>query len=287
MEAVRPGIATGPSNCGPPDLLGHAFGLSLDQASTQDPQDSVSRAGKSFLCACNEQVLKRQTETCQRSFLYRNLANITSILGVLPLVLLFLEDGFRYLIPLIIFNNVMDDLDGILAAKLNIRSRFGADLDNVCDAVAHVALTLAVGAHFGGLVLMVSMIAAASIILRVTIRVNPEGQTGNGSPTNELMRHMLFVLLLAQMFDVDPGFYLVLNFILHSVTMIVPFKLTALIRGLAKTAMAVAFVNVALVMAWLIPSVTPLIAVAFISTYLYSSVVGGGQWLRQWENKMH
>ena len=62
----------------------------------------------------------------QGHFIYRNLANTVSILGVLPLVLLFLEDGYRYLIPLIIFNNVMDDLDGVLAAKLNIRSRFTA-----------------------------------------------------------------------------------------------------------------------------------------------------------------
>ncbi len=228
---------------------------------------------------------KPQGSFIYRRFIYPNWANATSILGVLPLVLLFLEDGYRYLIPLIIFNNVMDDLDGILAAKLNIRSRFGADLDNVCDAVAHVALVLAVGAHFGGLVLMVSMIAVAAIILRVTTRVNPEGQTGNGSPTNELMRHMLFVLLLIPMFDVDPGFYLVLIFILHSVTLIVPFKLPVLIRGLAKTATAVTFVNVALVAAWLIPATTPLIAAAFITTYLYSFVVGGGQWLRARENK--
>ena len=76
----------------------------------------------------------------RQSFIYRNLANIASLLGVLPLVLLFQEDGYRYLIPLIIFNNVMDDLDGVLAAKLDIRSRFGANLDNVCDAVAHGTL---------------------------------------------------------------------------------------------------------------------------------------------------
>ncbi len=217
--------------------------------------------------------------------IYRNLANATSILGVLPLVLLFMEDGYRYLIPLIIFNNVMDDLDGVLAAKLNIRSRLGAYLDNICDVVAHVALVLAVGAHFGGLVLMVSMIAAASIILRVASRLNPDVVTGNGSPTNELMRHMLFVILLTQIFDVDSGLYLVLIFILHSVTMIVPFKLTLLIRRLTKTATAVAFVNVALVAAWLMPAVTPLIAVAFIATYLYSFIVGGGQWLRERKNK--
>lgn len=221
----------------------------------------------------------------QGNVVYRNLANVTSILGVLPLVLLFMEDGFRYLIPLIIFNNVMDDLDGILAARLNIRSRFGGDLDNVCDAVAHVALVMAVGAHFGGVVLMVSMIATAAILLRVTTRVNPEGQTGNGSATNELMRHMLFVLLLTQMFDLDPGFYLVLIFLLHSVTMIVPFKLTVLIRSLAKTTTAVIFVNVALVAAWLIPVTTPLIAAAFFATLLYSFIVGGRQWLRERENK--
>ena len=221
----------------------------------------------------------------QKNFVYRNLANITSILGVLPLVLLFFDNGYRYVIPLIIFNNVMDDLDGVLAAKLDIRSRFGADLDNVCDAVAHVALALAVGAHFGGMVLMVSAIAASSVILRATSRLNPEAVSGVGSPTNELMRHLLFALLLAQMFNVDPGIYLVLTFILHAVTMIAPFRLPVLIRGLAKTATMVALVNVALVAAWLIPVIAPLIAAAFIAPYLYSFVVGGGHWLKERGNK--
>ncbi len=230
-------------------------------------------------------LLDKYLEKSQGNFIYRNLANVTSILGVLPLMLLFMEDGYRYLIPLIIFNNFMDDLDGLLAAKLNIRSRFGADLDNVCDAVAHVALTLAVGAHFGGLVLMTSMIAAASVILRATSRLNPDVVAGSGSPTNELMRQMLFVILLTQMFDVEPGLYLVLIFMLHSVTMVAPFKLTILIRGLAKTATAVTFVNVALVAAWLIPAVTPLIALVFITTYLYSFIAGGRQWLRKRANK--
>ena len=202
---------------------------------------------------------------------------------MLPLALLFLKDGYRYLVPLIIFNNVRDDLDRILAAKLHIRSRFGADLANVCDVVAHGILVLAIGAHFGGLVLMVSLIATASIILRVTSRLNPDVVTGGGSPTNELMRHMLFFLLLTQMYDVDPELYLVLLFLLHSVTMIMPFKLPILIRGLAKTATTVTLVNVALVTAWLQPTVTPLIAAAFITTYLYSFIVGGGQWLKERE----
>ena len=219
-------------------------------------------------------------EKPQKNFLYRNLANIASIIGVLPLVLLFLEDGYRYLIPLIIFNNVMDDLDGILAAKLHIRSRFGADLDNVCDAVAHGVLVLAVGAHFGELVLGVSMIAATSIILRATSRVNPDAVAGVGSPTNELMRHMLFVLLLTHMYDVDPGLYLILIFLLHSITMTLPIKLPILIRGLAKTVTAIICVNLTLLAGWLIPAITPLIAMAFIATYVYSFLIGGTHWLK-------
>lgn len=82
------------------------------------------------------------------------------------------------------------------------------------------------------------------------------------------------------MFGVDPGMYLILIFLLHSITMSIPIKLPILIRGLSKTATATFFVNVALVAAWLLPIVTPLIAAAFISTYLYSFVVGGKQWLK-------
>jgi len=217
----------------------------------------------------------------QQKFLYRNIPNIISLVGVIPLLLLFVEDGYQYLIPLIIFNNIMDDLDGIAAAKLNLRSRFGADLDNVCDAVAHVTITMVVGAHFGGVVAIASMIAAGAVILRVTVRVNPEGQTGNGSPTNELMRHLLFVLLLTQTFDANPAIYLVPLFLLHSMSLVAPYKLSLLIRGMTKSATAVGLVNVVLLAAWLIPAVTPYIAAAFIGTYLYSFIVGGRGWLTE------
>ena len=116
----------------------------------------------------------------------------------------------------------MDDLDGVLAAKLNIRSRFGADLDNVCDAVAHIILALVVGAHFGGFLIAASAIAAGSILLRVATRLNPNAIEGTGSQTNELMRHMLFTLLLAWQFDFSPEYILMAVFLIHSVSMLVP-----------------------------------------------------------------
>jgi phosphatidylserine synthase len=212
-------------------------------------------------------------------FLYRNLANAISILGVLPVVLLFLDDGYRYLLPLIIFNNIMDDLDGVLATKLNIRSRFGVGLDNVCDGVAHVALALSVGAHFGGIVLVCSTVAAGSIILRVASRVDPDRGTGGGSPTNELMRHLLFALLLAQTMGFDPGPVLIPVFLVHSLSMLVTIRMSALLRAQAKSAAAVGLVNAALVAAWLTPVVALPVAGAFLATYSYSFFAGGIQWL--------
>ncbi len=217
----------------------------------------------------------------QGNFVYRNLANATSILGVLPLVILFLDDGYRYLIPLILFNNFMDDLDGILAAKLNIKSRFGGDLDNVCDAVAHVVLALAVGAHFGGLLMVASAIAAGSMILRVTARINPDAAVGTGSPTNELMRHLLFVLLLAGQFGFEPDTILIAVFLMNSGSMLVPFTMPALLRSRVKSAAMVGLVNVALVAAWLMPLITPAVAAAFMGTYLYAFVVGIVRWPKE------
>jgi len=218
-------------------------------------------------------------EKAQKNFLHRNLANIVSIVGVLPLALLYFEGGYHYLIPLIIFNNVMDDLDGILAAKLDVRSRFGADLDNVCDAVAHVALALAVGAHFGGITLGASVIAAGAVILRATSRLNPEGASG-GSPTNELMRHLLFVLLLSAVFDFEVEPMLIIVFLLNAASMSVPFKMTAMLRAQAKSALSVGLVNIALIAAWLLPSITAYIATPFLLSYLYAFLVGGMQWIR-------
>ncbi|GLQ29661.1 CDP-alcohol phosphatidyltransferase family protein [Litoribrevibacter albus] len=200
--------------------------------------------------------------------IYPNLANITSVLGVLPLFLLFTENGFQYLIPLIIYNNIMDDLDGILAAKLNIRSQFGAHLDNVCDAVAHGMIALAVGVHFGGVVLVVAALAAGAAILRSTARLDPASKV-KGSPTNELMRHLLFILLLAPLLDIDPYWFLALAFICHAVTMVSSFAIPGMIRSRANTATKVVLVNIALVVAWLASSLTLMIALAFFLTYFY------------------
>ena len=215
------------------------------------------------------------------NFVYRNLANATSVLGVLPLVVLFLDDGYRYVVPLILFNSFMDDFDGIVAAKLNIRSRFGANLDNVCDAVAHIILALAVGAHFGGLLIAASAIAAGSILLRVVTRLDTETTNGNGSPTNELMRHMLFILLLAGQFDFSHGYILIAVFLIHSVSMLVPYPMPVLIIKRANSAVMVGLVNVALVAAWLVPMVTPVVAAAFIGTYVYAFIVGWVSWQRE------
>ena len=226
----------------------------------------------------------------QRNIVFRNLANIVSILGVLPICILFAEHGYQYLIPLVLYNNIMDDLDGILASKLTIRSPFGALLDNICDAIVHTLFVMVVGMHFaqvaghsylGGVILASSLLATVAMIVRIVTRVDPSSINGTGSPTNELIRHMFFVLLLAQIFEFDPMLYLIATFALHAVSMLAPFKMPYLLRSLTKSATAIGMINVALLAAWLFPYAAPVVAALFMGTYLVSFAAGAYRWIQK------
>lgn len=225
-----------------------------------------------------------------RNVLVRNVANAVSILGVLPLCILFWEQGYQYLLPLIVYNNIMDDLDGILAIKLDIKSGFGARLDNVCDTVSHAVFVFVVGMHYfqqsesllmgigcvaGGL------LATTAIVLRSVTRLDPDAPTGTGSPTNELIRHTFFVIIVSQIFDFDPTAFLIATFLMHTLTMLVPFSMPYLIRSLTRSASTIGLVNVSLVVAWMAPYLAPVIGAAFVGTYFLSVVTGGTGWRRR------
>ena len=174
----------------------------------------------------------------------------------------------------------MDDLDGIVAVKLKISSVFGATLDNVCDVVAHTVFALVVGMQYGGICGVLSLAAATAMLIRVVSRIVPGATVGTGSPTNELMRHMLFVLLLEEAFSFEGASVLAVVFALHTVSMLVPYRMPGLIRSVTKSAVSIGLVNVALVVAWLAPQATPVVAGAFGSTYLYGLMFGGYKWTK-------
>jgi len=163
---------------------------------------------------------------------------------------------------------------------MNIKSNFGAMLDNFCDGISHCILVMAVGMHFGGISIAASLIAVTGIMLRVVSRLLPSAVTGTGSPTNELIRHMFFVLLLALLFDLNATPLLIAVFTIHAVSMLVPYKMPYLIRSITKSATAIGLINVALLIAWLVPFTTPVIAAGFILTYLFAFTVGGVKWLK-------
>ncbi len=217
---------------------------------------------------------------------YRNLPNIVSMLGVVILSVLFLDDGLQYFIPVVILNNVMDDLDGILARGLHLSSDFGARLDNVCDAVSHILISMAVGVHFGGVVLVFSLVASVAILVRVVQRLAPAPASGIGSPTNELMRHLLLVVILSETFSFDITPVLVAVFIANSVSMLVPFPLPYMVRSMAKSLWAIVGVNVLLLLAWAAPPAALAIAALFFGTYIYSFIAGGLLWSRSRDVKV-
>ena len=167
-----------------------------------------------------------------RNAIYKNLPNIVSILGFAPIGLLLLEDGYRFLIPLIIFNNVMDDLDGLLAARLDLKSSLGAILDNVCDLVAHTLFVLVVGMHFGG-----------GVRSRQRRRDRGRHASGGGSfeqPDGSRKRVAdqrgscatccFCCWPRGCWISIQPPF-LVAIFLLHSVSMLVPFSMPHMIRS--------------------------------------------------------
>ena len=194
--------------------------------------------------------------------------------------ILFLPGGWEYLLPIILYNNFMDDLDGIVAQKLNIRSSFGAALDNTCDGVMHTLLAMMVGFHYGPLTGAFSLLAVGAIVLRVTSRVSPDAPKSAGSPTNELMRHLFFVLILAELFSLPPEVALMAIFGLNAVSMLVPFPMEYLLRSLTKSALAILLLNVILLLALRAPVSAPFIAAGFVLTYVYAFGAGGIKWLR-------
>ena len=204
--------------------------------------------------------------------IYRNLPNIASILGVFPLGFLLLPNGYTFLLPLILFNNFMDDLDGVLAARLNLKSNFGAILDNVCDAASHTLFVILVSMHLGGFCAISGAVAVVCILLRISLRLKSPPEPPRGSSTNELIRHMLFLLLLANQFEFNVAQPLTILFILHGISMLVPFEMPHLIRNKTRTTGSIALVNLALITAWLVPVTVIPIALCFVSTYLYSLV---------------
>lgn len=204
-------------------------------------------------------------------FIKSNTANIISLAGVAPLALLFLPEPLFWLPLIIVLNNLADDLDGLVAGWLKIRSRFGANLDNVCDAVAHGMITIALAVSVGGLSTFTGLIAACSVILRSTIRLDPACSV-KGTPTNELMRHCLIVILLAQLEIISLQLWLPVIFLFHTVTMLLNYPLPFLIRSFTKSSKAILLLNLVLLIIVVIP--LPWIVVSagfvFIGSYLVS-----------------
>ena len=176
----------------------------------------------------------------------------------------------------------MDDLDGILAKSLGIQSRFGATLDNICDAVAHILIIWVVVSRAEWFVIPFALTATAAVIIRSTTRIEcSEGTSQRGSPTNELMRHVLFLTLLSNYYEFSTDWYLGILLILHSLSLLVPFKMPHLIRAKTNGIIPIALINLILVLAWQVQQLTAVIALCFVSTYLYSFLSGGITWIKR------
>ena len=138
---------------------------------------------------------------------------------------------------------------------------------------------MVIAMHHGVVCGAVSVVAILAIELRVVSRLRPGARPASGSPTNELVRHMLFILLLAETYAFDATPYLIAAFILHAISMIAPLPMPYLLRSMTKSAVAIAMLNLALLSAWLLPISTPVIAACFFVSYVLSFIAGAIRWL--------
>jgi hypothetical protein len=92
---------------------------------------------------------------------------------------------------------------------------------------------------------------------------------------------LLLVLLTAQYFEFAPDPLLITVTLLNSISMLSPFPMPYLIRCLTKSATAIGFVNASLLVAWLIPITSFIIALCFFTTHLYSLISGSARWFQR------
>ncbi len=213
---------------------------------------------------------------CQNSIWragYRNIANLISLLGIAPLLLLLLPEGLSWIPWVIVLNNIADDLDGLVAGWLNIRSQFGAHLDNVCDAVVHGGIVMVLASSLAPIGLTIGFLAACSVVIRSTRRLSPNSSPG-GSPTNELMRHCLLAMIMADLGWISASLVLPVIFLLHAISMQLTENMPWMIRSLARSPAQIIMLNIILLALvaypapWLVGLTTLIITGGYILSFI-------------------
>ena len=83
-------------------------------------------------------------------------------------------------------------------------------------------------------------------------------------------------------YDPSTVFCLCWVFLIHSISMVLPYPMPHFIIDRASSPILLTFVNVSLVIAWLLPITAPIIAMVFVIAYINSLIVG----LVGWWNKL-
>ena len=100
-----------------------------------------------------------------------------------------------------------------------------------------------------------ALFPSAAILLRIVSRLVATKTHCVGTPTNELMRHILFTIVLANYFDFDPKASLIIVFILNSISMLLQYPMPNLICNKVNSSVKMWLFNVSLLAVWLLPAI--------------------------------
>ena len=131
-----------------------------------------------------------------------------------------LDQQLYHYLPLIAAINLLaDDLDGMVARRLNVSSEFGRYLDLVCDTASHSFLLMVVAANHGALSIIIAPVILMSMFYRLSKSASQTIGKDNGTTTNEYIVSLQLVVALELSWDLDLEYLLAALAVLSILTL--------------------------------------------------------------------
>jgi phosphatidylserine synthase len=198
-----------------------------------------------------------------------HIANVITLLGVVPAILL-LDPDFRiHLTILVLIAIFADDIDGMIARGLNTTSDFGRHLDLLCDCAVHVIIVFVICQEYNLPTRIAAILASIAMIIRLALSASRQDRKGYGITTNEYVVYLFLVRISDNYFSVDLTAAVICITALVFVSLNIRCKITTL-RRVLDGGIGLLIFDAFLVLAIVVPMVAVAILLITLILHIYS-----------------
>lgn len=198
-----------------------------------------------------------------------HIANVVTLLGVVPAMLL-LDPDFRiHLSILVLITILADDIDGMIARGLNTTSDFGRHLDLVSDCASHVIIVIVISQEYNLPVRILAILASIAMITRLSLSASSHQTKGHGVTTNEYVVYLFLIRTVDNHFSIDLTAAVICITVLVLVSLNIPCRITTPRRVLDGGVGLLVF-DAFLVLASIVPVIAVAILLITLILHIYS-----------------